>query len=219
MIFHCEDHMSTKLMIYCPMTFAKLMQQTLLQSSSICEGSPVQFAALMHQSLPKIIKPLIKNIYKKTIGLPKAFILPKGKKFYQSARPVITYHDSPYREIFRAGARIMSDLATEVYQDIQFAIKTPLEAFRILKTVDMNNIKLTNQDLVGFFTSVHQERILDGVHRTIQLYCSRSGAKMYDSLQNKHQQSASTNYQDKCQAAAQDGYESASDPSFGNMGS
>ncbi len=76
----------------------------------------------------------------------------------------------------------MSDLATEVYRDIQFGIKTPLEAFRILKTVDMNNIKLTNQDLVGFFTSVPQERILDGVHRTIQLYCIRSGATMHDSF-------------------------------------
>ncbi len=46
----------------------------------------------------------------------------------------------------------------------------------------MNNIKLINQDLVGFFTSVPQAKIMDGVHRTIQLYCTRSGAKMHDSF-------------------------------------
>ncbi len=69
-------------MLYCPVTYAKMMQKTFLQSQSVfkpCEGSPVQFAATIHHRMPKILKPRIKKIFQWQIGLPKAFILPKGK--------------------------------------------------------------------------------------------------------------------------------------------
>ncbi len=82
MIFHCEDHMATTLMLYCPMTYAKMMQKTFLQSPSVfkpCEGSPVQFAATIHHTMPTIFRPVIKKMYKRKIVLPKAVILPKGK--------------------------------------------------------------------------------------------------------------------------------------------
>jgi hypothetical protein len=156
-----------------------MLHNTFLASSEVftqVPGDSQTVASVIHKHLPKTVRRLIKT--KKSLYIPAAFILPKKKKNFIKGRPVIRFHKSPYQTMYRAAARILLNITEDVYKNGSFAHFTVSQAMRRIRRFKGKIQKTTNQDLVGFFTSVPQDRIKACVKDTIAQYCRKHNCNL-----------------------------------------
>ncbi len=108
---------------------------------------------------------------KPLLRIPQAFFLPKAKKLFTSARPVIMFHLSPYQRMFRSCARILLDIADEVYEDANFGVKTLTQAFKRIQSSKCKSIKvISNHDLVFCFLPAFLSR--ESLQQYEHCYCN-----------------------------------------------
>eukprot|EP00435_Cladocopium_sp_Y103_P073357 s107_g43.t1 len=92
--------------------------------------------------------------------IPSGYILSKAKKAYHSGRPIISFVDAPFRPMLNILARLPYQLIP-VGCPHHFAVGDVYELLTILKSIPENqSLRLFNQDLAGFFTSIEPERFI-----------------------------------------------------------
>jgi hypothetical protein len=208
MIFHCEDHKASCLMVYCPKLYAEMLSRTFYNAPAIfspVHGTPMHIATILESQFPSSLRSVYKKtkkMYPKTkmLRLPSAFVLPKSKKAYTTARPVVMFHRVPHVPLLRSTARILSDIASITFKDITFACPTVASAFRQLRKFQCPRAwSISNQDLVGFFTSVPQCKIMQNTKTLLLYYCRDHHLKLTDKFQgfsgNHYQQTIRTSTQ------------------------
>ncbi|CAE7585152.1 unnamed protein product [Symbiodinium sp. CCMP2592] len=116
----------------------------------------------------------------RTSSLPIAYLLFKRKKQYRVARPIISYSFFVYARLFRATSIVLDLLIRDVCP-LSFGLATlpqmlgQLTAF-MQQLPDDFSAEVHNQDLIGFFTSIPVQRILDSVGEVVQRYVRKHRA-------------------------------------------
>eukprot|EP00435_Cladocopium_sp_Y103_P004821 s6076_g1.t1 len=105
---------------------------------------------------------------------PSGYILSKAKKNYQSGRPIISFVDAPFRPTLNILARLLYQLIP-VGCPHHFAVGDVYELLSILKSIPEDQpLRLFNQDLAGFFTSIETDRFIGAWYMLLDFL----GAKM-----------------------------------------
>ena len=98
------------------------------------------------------------------IYLPEAFVLPKAKKDFLKARPLIPATRHWLKRLHAVASRILADIARERFGKTSLDTRTTLEAVKALKSfVDRHEsgmegkLLALNRDLAGFYTAIPQE--------------------------------------------------------------
>eukprot|EP00435_Cladocopium_sp_Y103_P043903 s2552_g12.t1 len=92
--------------------------------------------------------------------IPAGYILSKAKKAYHSGRPIISFVDAPFRPMLNILSRLLYQLIPAGCPH-HFAVGDVYELLAILKSVPENqSLRLFNQDLAGFFTSIEPDRFI-----------------------------------------------------------
>eukprot|EP00435_Cladocopium_sp_Y103_P057213 s1043_g19.t1 len=161
-VFHCEDKHASSLRIFCPVLYYEAIEKTFMdpQVFSHSEESPSQVVDHLVDHL--------QNQYGRTypwaIGrgrqIPSGYILSKAKKAYHSGRPIISFVDAPFRPMLNILSRLLYQLIPAGCPH-HFAVGDVYELLAILKSVPENqSLRLFNQDLAGFFTSIEPDRFI-----------------------------------------------------------
>ena len=162
-VFHCEDKHASSLRIFCPCLYHQAIEKTFLD--------PEVFAPIPHTP-QYITSTLVDHLLHKygrsypwAIGkgrqLPSGYILAKKKRTSPcSGRPIISFVDAPFRPMLNILARLLFQLIPIACPD-HFATGDVYHLLHILRQAPEHGpLRLYNQDLAGFFTSIDQQRVL-----------------------------------------------------------
>ena len=161
-IFHCEDKHASSLRIYCPCLYYQSIEKT-FQDPSIFEQLPDEPSSIV-SSLVESLQRQHGKAYPWAVGsgrqLPSGYILAKRKKEFRSGRPIISFVDSPFRPMLNILARLIFQLIPAACPN-HFATGDVYTFLSILRSAPVDaDLILVNQDLAGFFTSIHQDRFV-----------------------------------------------------------
>ena len=179
LIFHNEDHKQHRLCIYCPMRYHSLLLKT-FQDSEVFTTADIS-STLLRLTLPDQVPARIKRRYEwaanQPVRIATGYILPKGKKQYTNARPIVASEATYYHKLFIAVARVLRDITPVAYPHT-FGHRKMNELLQALheflgnKERGSRNTEFytSNDDLKGFFTSVPPEFILQAVQHAVHRY-------------------------------------------------
>ena len=180
LVFHNEDHHPHKLCVYCPVLYFRLIQKTFHDKNvfSLLEQSPVLFRSQLLVHCPAWVKHKYSWGIKETGTVPYAYILPKGKKNYSNARPIIASSGSSFATLFQALGKLLADILPLAYPGTfgyrtMAQILTDIRMFLQRPENISDKFDFCNEDLKGFFTSVPHEVILQSVIHLISTYNSK----------------------------------------------
>ena len=118
--------------------------------------------------------------------LPIAYLLFKKKKQYQAARPIISYRSFVYAKLFKATAIVIDLLVHEVCTESFGCTRLPQimnSLARFMRQFPDDQVPMVyNQDLVGFFTSIPVDRILQSVQWLLDRYLVKRKDELDDVL-------------------------------------
>ena len=177
-IFHNEDHQPHKLCIYCPILYYQLLRKT-FADQAVFDTIPVA-ATLLQHSIPDMVPKSLKRKYpwgfNEDSALAYGYILPKSKKQFTTARPIIASKKSFCCQLFRAAAIIICQIMELVYAKT-FGNRKMKQILKDLSDYinkfggPGGNIIFDNSDLKGFFTSVPHEEVLSAIkHLSLQYF-------------------------------------------------
>ena len=164
LVRHCEDHADFRLMLYCPAVYGKMLDATFTD--------PAIFAPLrvpsseIHQRQRESIVSRFRGRYPWAatgFGRPAAaYILPKRKKNWTTARPIISFVGAFFRPMLDALAKLLHSMVATACPDAfsggdLFDLMRSLHEFLRLGHTPLD---CRNQDLSGFFTSIDKDRFL-----------------------------------------------------------
>jgi hypothetical protein len=104
--------------------------------------------------------------------LPCAYVFPKGKKQYRKGRPIISFAGTTCEKLWKGVAAVLGNLTRIAFPNVFHRGSLPimykhLHTFLSSATEDL---ACHNDDLVGFFTSVPCDRIVQACQITLDLY-------------------------------------------------
>ena len=108
----------------------------------------------------------------KSFRVANAYILAKHKKDFTTARSIVAYHATIAAPILATTSWLLIDISKQVFSKA-FGDRTVYQIWKqIHSAMDAPfQFQSHNDDLVGFFTSLPQQRILDDIQDMIQRYC------------------------------------------------
>ena len=135
---------------------------------------------LLHHDIPSRIPEKLKRRYpwgfSKTSQLSYGYILPKGKKAFTTARPIIASRNTICCHLFRALALVLTQIMEVVYKGT-FGNRKMLQILAELKLFMkecrdrvFQKILMDNADLKGFFTSVPHGKLTTAVQHLVHTY-------------------------------------------------
>ena len=164
LVRHCEDHADSRLMIYCPVLYGKMLEAA-FADPAIFAPLPVP-AIEIHQRLRETIVTRFRGRYPWAVtgfGRPaNAYILPKRKKNWTTARPIISFIGAFFRPMLDALAKLLHSMVATACPDA-FSGGDLFELMRSLHeflSLGHTYLDYRNQDLSGFFTSIDKDRFL-----------------------------------------------------------
>lgn len=198
MVVHNQDHDPTKFMLYCPILYYNLVQATFNDPQIFTkhEMSPADLHSNLQNMCPRRFTTRYKWGMKWDASLPYCYIFPKAKKNFTTARPVISFWKSPFSKLFKALGTVLYTIARMAYpnnlhtDDVHTTFKKLHHFFRILP--DPAKYSMHNDDLIGFYTSVPQQRILQAIAHLLSTYLRKQppGTKSPTFTVDIHQQDA-----------------------------
>ena len=182
---HGRDHALSHTQVFCPY-FAWTIYKKIFGDIAVYEPmtmSPSQASVYLQLSTKKAFLRQYKwGINTSTSTLPLAYLLFKRKKQYRAARPIISYSNFVFAKLFKATA-IALDLLIRAVCPRSFGLQTLPQMMSSLTTFLHSNPEdfdpaVFNEDLVGFFTSIPVQRILDSAAEMIRLYCEQQNVHL-----------------------------------------
>jgi hypothetical protein len=179
LVCHNADHEPFHVHLFCP----KLYLQTVAKTWSDPEVF-VRVDQTVQQAkdpLKDMVSPRFQTLYDWGFNfkadLPYGYCFLKRKKQWTTARTIVSYCASAMSKLMAAFAMLLRDICSAVWQDSLSALKAPqmwraLHNFLDSAALDQD-YHFLNDDLVGFFNSVPQERLLQSVAILLQDYLQK----------------------------------------------
>lgn len=121
--------------------------------------------------MPKPIQKKYERAINSKSNLPYGFVFLKRKKQFRKGRTLISYFDSSYGRLLQVTAKTLDSMLMQLWRQTmgQFAVPQIWSNLHSFFTDAPDELRLVNinDDLVGFFNSVPQDRLLDSVQSLI----------------------------------------------------
>ena len=178
-VVHGRDHALNEIHIFCPLFYWQVVCSTfgdLQVYRPVCLSPSETQQHLIALSRQSWLRPYRWGI-NRSADVPSAYILLKQKKSFLAARPIISYRGFIFAKLFRATAIVLDLLQRDCFPgtfglatlpEMMFALQRFLSALP-----DDADLLVVNQDLVGFFTSIPVERILQAVRWMVNSFWER----------------------------------------------
>ena len=173
-----RDHAPNHLHIFCPLLYWKILKNTfgdeeVYTRSLLTPNQAQDFLAAMTRK--QRLKPYRWGV-QEAAKLPCSYLLLKQKKNFLKARPIISYKSFAFGRLFQAASSVLNMMLPVVFPN-SYGHQSLPEIFhglhQYLSNVD-EDIELLefNQDLVGFFTSLPTDQIMQAVNHLIDSYAA-----------------------------------------------
>ena len=172
-VLHHADHEQAKLTVFCPRLYFRGAWNTwndpqLFHRLSI---TPEAAQERIANSLPRALQIRYKWAINKKSNLPYGFVFLKKKKQFQKGRTLISYYNSRYGRLLQVTARTLDSMLLQLWPQNMGQLAVPQIWSRIHAFFNDAPTEFTfgdiNDDLVGFFNSVPQDRLLDAINSLI----------------------------------------------------
>ncbi len=175
------DHHPHQTFVACPMHYHLFLQKTYFQTEvfELCAVGPLalrdRLVQLAKQDLPTCLQSLINA----EGTLPYAYILPKPSKFFEKARPIVSYMLSGNAKLGQLVGALVYELCRSIFGDLQLdrTVQDIIAAIqKIFENIpDHIELDLQQQDLSGFFNSVPHTRMIEAVTYAVHHYIAHKG--------------------------------------------
>eukprot|EP00438_Fugacium_kawagutii_P027131 Skav225194 [mRNA] locus=scaffold3065:150056:151534:+ [translate_table: standard] len=176
LVVHCRDHAASSTHVYCPNLYWHVLKYTFgdHQVYNHLPMTPPQATQYLHKLANASWLKRYKWGINQHAACPISYILMKKKKLFLAARPIISYKGFVFAKLFRATAIALhhihqSTWPTTYGHDTLPSIFAKLHRYLHHLPIDID-LKIYNQDLAGFFTSIPAERILRAVSDLLNDY-------------------------------------------------
>ena len=173
-VLHHGDHEQFKLTVFCPRLYFQgcintwhdqsLFRLTTLQPSEAVEK--------IHGAFPSTLLSKYAWGIRKNARLPYGFIFVKRKKQWQKGRTLISYFQSFQGKLLKAVSKALDSMLQQQWTQTAGQLSTPQIWKRLHSFLETTPTEITlgciNDDLIGFFNSVPQERLLQAVSDVVQ---------------------------------------------------
>ena len=173
MVVACEDHEPHKLNVYCPLAYYNMVRKTFSDPEVF---APVHGTVLGWQEhitrMPRHLRMYAWGLNRKSM-IPSSYVLPKSNKLYAKGRPIINFRASPFRLLWTGLGHVLNDMCTSAcpYSFHSGSMPQMIGFIHVYLAQCRNRrVVVNNTDLVGFFTSVPQDRIIQAVNHMVQAY-------------------------------------------------
>ena len=199
-VLHMADHQATHLMIYCSQFYFQSVLRVWTDETNFI---PVPFS--QHQcrlQLYNTISGSLRSRYRWGIQanarLPQGFVFLKQKKDYKKGRSVIAYNRTITEKLQRGTASAIEQMLHVCFPDHFGALTLPqifhkVQSFFSTVSAD-EDIRFINDDLIGFFNSVPQARILESVCILLKRCCQLSTNELIHYSVHRKRSSRSQKY-------------------------
>ena len=177
-VLHCIDHRPFEAWMFCPVLYYNLLMKTFQDPATYTPVPipPVGLPDLCQQLIPQhLLKRYPWGFRTKQFRVASAYILAKLKKDFSTARSIATYHSTIAASLLSTTSWLLIDIAKQVFSKA-FDNRTVYQIWKQTHAAFDNpfHFESHNDDLVGFFTSLPQERILQDVEELIKRYCQQN---------------------------------------------
>ena len=190
-----EDKCTARTHLFCPLLVFNMLQTTFCDEAIFTQTlmEPEEATGIIKQSLPADIKKACAWAFrhseqKEPVYLPEAFVLPKAKKSFQKARPLIPATGHWLKKLHTVTSRIIGDLAHERYGAKSLNVGTTMDAVKILRCFLERHqsglegkLVALNRDLAGFYTAIPQSDILRAVDELLDSFSKPFGEAWWTS--------------------------------------
>ena len=172
-VLHHADHEQAKLTVFCPRLYFRGAWNTwddpqLFHRLSI---TPEEAQERINTSLPRALQIKYKWAINKKSNLPYGFVFLKKKKQFLKGRTLISYYNSRYGRLLQVTARTLDSMLLQLWPQAMGQLAVPQIWSRIHTFFNDTSTEFIldniNDDLVGFFNSVPQDRLLDAINSLI----------------------------------------------------
>ena len=182
-VIHHEDHHPQKVMIFCPRLYFQGACRTWndAQLFQPLSGSAEPWKYQVQRLAPAHILKAYPWGFQKTSCLPSGFVFLKAKKEYLMGRTLISHFKAYHSKLLKACANALLMMLRHCWpqhsgqQSIPQTWKHIHEFFERLDSVDDYQPVVCNDDLVGFFNSIPQDRLLCATQALVQDWIHQKG--------------------------------------------
>ena len=174
LVWHCEDHHAHRALCYCPQLYHDMLTNTFVHSDIFApvEGPIAEYIHGNYREATARFRKRYPWAFRATPRTPYAFGLPKRKKDFKVARPIISFVGAFMRPLLEAVAKLIFQLTAVTFPEA-FASGDVYDLIREIQVFfarideqpdnpEFQDIMCRNQDLSGFFTSVSAQQFHDG---------------------------------------------------------
>ena len=178
-VLHHADHEQAKLTVFCPRLYFRGAWNTwddpqLFHRLSI---TPEEAHERINTSLPRALQIKYKWAINKKSNLPYGFVFLKKKKQFLKGRTLISYYNSRYGRLLQVTARTLDSMLLQLWPQAMGQLAVPQIWSRTHTFFNDTSTEFIldniNDDLVGFFNSVPQDRLLDAINSLITEWQNR----------------------------------------------
>ena len=180
-VLHHADHEIHRITVFCPRLYSFGVLRTWQddQLFSVYPGTAPEARAEIAQALPRNLQTKYKWGIRPNSELPYGFVFLKRKKLFQKGRTLISYFRSYYGILMQATARTIDSMCVQLWPQSFGQLSVP-NIWRCMHnhfsaTDPSVHFGAINDDLIGFFNSVPQHRLLDAVRSLICAWRQKHG--------------------------------------------
>ena len=175
-VLHHGDHEQFKLTVFCPQLYFQGCLNTWKDESlfRLTTLQPNEAVEKIHKAFPPTLLSRYTWGFRKTATLPYGFIFLKRKKQWLKGRTLISYFQSFQGKLLKAVSKAIDSMLQQQWQQTAGQLSTPQIWQKLHTFLQTTPAEITlgciNDDLVGFFNSVPQDRLLQAVSDVVQMW-------------------------------------------------
>eukprot|EP00438_Fugacium_kawagutii_P032670 Skav216066 [mRNA] locus=scaffold2261:170570:172063:- [translate_table: standard] len=181
-IIHHGDHEQYRISIFCPRLYFRGALNT-WRDPDLFESVPITVEEAKRRiktAFPRHIQTRYPWGFRQKAELPYGFVFLKRKKQWPKGRTLISYFQAFASTLLKAASRALDSMLQETWPQIMGQLSTPQIWQRVhqlfTETDPAVHLVAINDDLVGFFNSVPQDRLLDAVSSLIAAWEHHHGS-------------------------------------------
>ena len=180
-VIHHADHEAYKFTLFCPCLYFQGTYRT-WSDKDLFEP----FSGTVQDAMSEVSSALSSRLQskyrwgiRKDAKLPTGFVFLKRKKQFLKGRTLISYFRSYYAVLMQVTARTIDSMCVQLWPQTfgQLSVPNIWRAIDEHFTVASEEITfdVINDDLIGFFNSIPQHRLLDAVHSLVAAWKQHHG--------------------------------------------
>ena len=178
LVCHNADHEAGHLMLYCPLFYYQQIKKT-WEDPELFSPVPVtisEFISTIDDRVPGALRKLYPWGFRSKWSIPYGYAFLKRKKQFKKVRTIIAYQNCIMAPMLKALSYILFFILQSTWPESEGLESMPVTFKRLHQFFQDSTERLlveNNDDLVGFFNSVPQSRILQAVEQLLSDFLAK----------------------------------------------